>query len=87
MSRLKCKKCGAVFEYEYRALDSVVHIGPYKRVNCPACGKGGWFNVYSSVKDTVTYPPQRKQAEEQPEQLSEEEKERRQIEESKYEKT
>jgi len=87
MSRLKCKKCGAVFEYTYRPLDSMVHLGPYKRISCPACGKGGWFNIYSSVKDPITYPPQEKKPEEQLEQpLSEEEQEKKRIEESKYEK-
>lgn len=87
MARLKCKKCGAVFEYTYKPLDSFVHLGPYKRVNCPSCGKAGWQNVYSSVKDAVTYPPQAKHAEEQPAQLSDEELERKRIEDSKYEKT
>ena len=87
MARLKCKKCGNVFEYDYKPLDSVVHLGPYKRVQCPACGKSGWFNVYSSVKDPVTYPTQEKKTEEQPEKpLSEEKLEQKRIEESKYEK-
>jgi hypothetical protein len=85
MARLKCKKCGNVFE---QSLSSGVilgpHVGPYKRLQCPACGKGGWFNVYSSVADPVTWPPQVK--EEQPaEQLTEEELEKKRIEESKYE--
>ncbi len=88
MGRLKCKKCGAIFEYQYRPLDSLVHLGPYKRLQCPSCGKAGWFNVYSSVNEPITFPPQQKKPEEQPEQtLSDEELERRRIEESKYEKS
>ncbi len=88
MSRLKCKKCGSVFEYKYEPLDSLVHIGPYKRIRCPACGKSSFFNVYSSVEDSLTFPPEQKSPEQQPEkQLSEEEQEKKRIEESKYERT
>jgi hypothetical protein len=44
--------------------------------------------VYSSVKDPVTYPPQEKSSEQQPETpLTEEELEKKRIEESKYEKS
>ena len=85
MARLKCKKCGAVFEYDYKPLDSFIHLGPLKWVKCPSCGKNSFFNVYSSVNDPITYPTQQqKTAEKQetPEQL-----ERKRIEESKYEKT
>jgi len=87
MSRLKCKKCGNVFEYEYKPLDSLVHLGPYKYIKCPACEKSGWFNVYSSVKDLVTWPTLQKQQEQaaQPQQ-TEEELEKKRIEDSKYEK-
>ena len=86
MARLKCKKCGNVFEYEYKALSSLVHLGPYKQVQCPACGKNSWLNVYSSVKDPATWPAQEKQQPAQP-QLTEEELEKKRIEDSKYEKT
>ena len=87
MGRLKCKKCGNVFEYNYRPLDSLVHLGPYKRVQCPACGKSSWLNVYSSVKDPVTWSPEGKHQEQiAPPQLTEEEQEKKRIEESKYEK-
>ena len=87
MSRLKCKKCGEVFQYEYKPLDSLVHLGPYKYVSCPACGKKSWFNVYSSVKDEVTWPS-KENTEKKPEaQLSEEELEKNRIEESKYERS
>ena len=58
MARLKCKKCGNVFEYTYKPLDSIVHVGPYKRIQCPACGKSSFFNVYPSVSDSVTWPAQ-----------------------------
>ncbi len=88
MSRLKCKKCGSVFEYEYKPLGSFVHLGPYEWIRCPTCGKRGFFNVFSSVKDPINYPPQQKTSEAQPEkQLSEEEQEKKRIEESKYERT
>jgi RNase P subunit RPR2 len=86
MARLKCKKCGAVFEYEYKVMSSLVHFGPYNMVTCPACGKSSFLNVYSSVKDPVTWPPEEKQQKQvaQP-QLTEEELEKKRIEESKYE--
>ena len=87
MVRLKCKKCGNVFEQNLSA--GIVlgpHIGPYKRVKCPACGNSSWFNVYSSVKESVTWPREDKQKSEQSErQLTEEELEKKRIEESKYE--
>jgi hypothetical protein len=63
VAKLKCKKCGAVFEYDYKPLDSIVHLGPYKYIKCPSCGKSSFFNVYSSVKEPITYPPQIKEAE------------------------
>jgi ribosomal protein S27AE len=87
MARLKCKKCGAVFEYEYKPLDSFLHVGPLKWIKCPACGKSSFFNVYSSVSDPITYPPEEQKAKEQQEkQLTEEELEKKSIEKSKYEK-
>jgi hypothetical protein len=88
MVRLKCKNCGNVFEQSLTA--GVVlgpHLGPYKRLTCPACGKGSWFNVYSSVKDPVTWPRQEKKEIKLEEQLGEEELEKKRIEESKYERT
>ena len=84
MSKLKCKKCGVVFEYTYKPLASLMHLGPYKQVQCPACGKTSWLNTYSSVKDPITWFPEEKQ-QEQP-QLTDEELEKKRIEESKYEK-
>ena len=87
MARLKCKKCGNVYDYEYKVLASLVHLGPYKRIQCPACGKSSFVNVYSSVKEPVTWPPEVKHQQQvtQP-QLTEEEMEKKRIEESKYEK-
>jgi hypothetical protein len=85
MARLKCKKCGNVFEYEYHALTSVVHLGPYKRIQCLACGKPSFFNVYSSIKDAVTWSPEEKQQQPAEPQLTEEELEKERIEDSKYE--
>ena len=86
MARMKCKNCGNVFDYEYKLLASLVHLGPYNRIQCPACGKSSFFNVYSSVKDPVTWPPEAKQQVAQP-QLTDEELEKKRIEDSKYEKT
>jgi hypothetical protein len=87
MSRLKCKKCGAVFEYDYKPLDSFLHLGPLKYIKCPACGKSSFFNVYSSVNEPVTYPPQQRNKEEQDKPQTQEDLERKRIEESKYERT
>jgi RNase P subunit RPR2 len=88
MVRLKCKKCGNVFEQNLTAgMVLGPHIGPYKRVKCPVCGQSSWFNVYSSVKDPVTWPPEEKKAEQPAQQLTEEELEKKRIEESKYEST
>ena len=86
MVRLKCKKCSNVFEQNLTAgMFLGPHLGPYKRVKCPACEKSGWFIVYSSVKEPVTWPSEAKK-EKQPEQrLTEEEMEKKRIEESKYE--
>jgi RNase P subunit RPR2 len=86
MARLKCKKCGNVFEQDLTAGVTLgPHIGPYRRIKCPACGKSSWLYIYSSVKESVTWPPEEKKAEQSEEQLSVEELEKKQIEESKYE--
>jgi len=89
MTRLKCKKCQNVFEQGLGGAILAPHVGPYYHIKCPACGKSGWFNVYFSVKDPVTYPPQEKTLQQQiPETpLTEEELEKKRIEDSKYEKT
>jgi hypothetical protein len=88
MTRLKCKKCQNVFEQGLGGAVLAPHIGPLHYMKCPACGKSSWFNIYSSVKDPVTYPPQEKEPDQQPErQLSDEELEKKSIEESKYEKS
>jgi hypothetical protein len=91
MSRLKCKKCGGIFEHGLGGAILAPHLGPYHYMKCPVCGKSSWFNVYSSVKDPTTYPPQEKAPELQTEpqaerQLTDEELEKKRIEESKYEK-
>ena len=87
MARLKCKKCGNVFEKSYRPVDSI-RLGPYRRYQCPACGKSSFFNLLSSVKDPITWSPQEKKQEQQTTepQLTGEEQEKKSIEESKYEK-
>jgi NAD-dependent SIR2 family protein deacetylase len=89
MPRVKCKKCGNVYEQNFAAAAIMPHIGPLHYIKCPACGKRSWTNVYSSVKDPITWPPEeakkpQEQAQETP--LSEEELEKKRIEESKYEK-
>ncbi len=88
MARLKCKKCGAVFEKNYAPFDSAVRLGPLRLYKCPACGKRSFFNLMSSVKDQITYPEREKSQEQQTveTQPTEEELEKKRIEESKYEK-
>ena len=63
------------------------HVGPLHYVKCPACGKKSWINIYSSVKDPITWSPEAKQQQVAQPQLTEEELEKKRIEESKYEKT
>ena len=88
MTRVKCKKCGNVFEQGLGGAALAPHVGPLHYVKCPACGKRSWLNIYSSVKDPVTWPSEEKQ---QPSvaasELTEDEKEKKRIEESKYERT
>ena len=85
MVRLKCKKCGNVFEQEITAGEVLrPHLGPYKRITSPACGKGSWFNIYSSVMNPVTWQPEDKKVERPEQQLTEEELEKKRIEESKF---
>ena len=66
----------------------MVRLGSYRRYQCPACGKSSFFNVLSSVNDPITWPPQEKRQGQQTAepQLTEEEQEKKRIEESKYEK-
>jgi hypothetical protein len=64
-----------------------INLGPYKYLKCPACGKRSIFNIYSSAKDPVTWPkPEQTQEEAQPA-ISEEEAERKKLEDSKYERS
>lgn len=89
LARLKCKKCANVFEQNLSTgvILGSLRLGPYRLLKCPACGKSSWFNIWSSVKDSVTWPPEEKKQEQPPEpQLTEEEQEKKRIEESKYEK-
>jgi hypothetical protein len=86
MVRLKCKKCGNVYEQSIGAAVLAVHIGPLHYMKCPACGKSSWFNIYHSVKDSVTWPEPEKAEDQNAAQLSDEELERKRIEDSKYEK-
>jgi hypothetical protein len=86
MVRLKCKKCSNVFEQGLGGAVLAPHIGPLHYVKCPACGKRSWLNVYSSVKDTITWPPNEKQQHGASPELTEEELEKKRIEDSKYEK-
>ena len=87
MPRLKCKKCDNIFEQGLGGAALAPHVGPLHYVKCPACGKRSWLNIYSSVKDPITWPPEEtiQQQGSQPE-LTEEELEKKRIEDSKYEK-
>lgn len=87
MTRLKCKKCGNVFDSDLSGMVLSVHVGPLHYMKCPACKKSSWFNVYSSVKEPVTWPPEENKIEEKaPLELTEEDLEQKRIEDSKYEK-
>jgi formate dehydrogenase maturation protein FdhE len=90
MVRLKCKKCNNVFEISGSsvAVAGLIHFGSISPVKCPACGKTSWMNILSSVKDPLTWPPQ--EMEQKPAavpELTEEELEKKRIEESKYERS
>ena len=85
MVRLKCKKCTNVFEAGLSNILSL-HAGPFHLLKCPACNKRSWFNFYSSVKDPITWPiSEQTQTIKKP--FTEEEYEKKRIEDSKYEKT
>ena len=85
MVKLKCKKCGNVFEQSLGGAVLAPHFGPLHYMKCPACGKSSWFNVYSSVKDPTTWPPEAKEEQIVSRELTEEEIEKKRIEDSKYE--
>ncbi len=85
MTRVKCKKCSAVFEAGATAI-MAPHIGPLHYIKCPSCGKRSWMNIYSSVKEPITWPPQEQEKSVAEPELSDEELERKRIEDSKYEK-
>jgi len=88
MTRVKCKKCEAVFEQGLGGVVLAPHVGPLHYIKCPSCGKRCWINIYSSTKDALTWPPEEKRQQQLTEsQLSDEELERKRIEDSKYEKT
>jgi len=87
MPRVKCKKCNNIFEQGLGGAVLAPHVGPLHYVKCPACGKRSWLNIYSSIKDPVTWPlEEAKQQQVPPAELTEEELEKKRIEESKYEK-
>jgi hypothetical protein len=85
MTRVKCKKCGAVYEQGVGGALLSPHIGPLHYVKCPACKKYCWLNVYSSVKDPLTWPPEERQVQTSTSQLTQDEIEAKRIENSKYE--
>jgi NAD-dependent SIR2 family protein deacetylase len=87
LTRVKCKKCQNVFEQGFGGAALAPHIGPLHYVKCPACGKRSWLNIYSSVKDPLTWPPEEAKQQAPASVLTEEELEQKRIEESKYEKT
>ncbi len=87
MVRLKCKKCSAVFEQGMGGAVLSVHVGHLNYLKCPACNKSSWLNIYSSVKEPITWPPEEAKQQKQEPSLSVEELERKRIEESKYEKS
>jgi hypothetical protein len=86
MTRVKCKKCQNVYEQGLSGAILAPHVGPLHYLKCPACGKKSWLNIYSSVKDPVTWPVAKQQQVAAVKQ-TEEELEKKHIEESKYEKS
>jgi hypothetical protein len=86
MTRVKCRKCTKVYEQSLSGVLIAPHVGPLHYIKCPACGKRSWTNVYSPVKDPVTWPPEATQEQAIQPELSAEELENKRIEESKYEK-
>ncbi len=86
--RLKCSKCGNVFETSRASAmtsgTGFLNLGPYRLLKCPACGKRSLFNFFSSVKDPITWPKAEVLQEVQPA-ISEEDAEKKRLEESKYE--
>jgi hypothetical protein len=73
-----CKKCGDEFLVTH---SMGVHLGPYKMVTCPACGKTGMALTRS--KPSVEHPKDAVEAEHVPREGDDLE---RRIRESKYEK-
>jgi ribosomal protein S27AE len=81
LMKAKCPKCGAVFDAS--RMFSGIHVGPFKQLSCPACGRTSFMNAYS--REPISYPPpQSKQA--PLTSVSDEELEKKRIEDSKYEK-
>jgi len=78
--RAKCPKCGAVFDVALGM--SLVHIGPWRRTKCPACGKSSMMNNF--VSDPITWPPEPESADRTPA-LSDEELMKKRLDESRYE--
>jgi hypothetical protein len=85
MTRVKCKKCNNVFEQGLGGAALAPHIGPLHYVKCPACGKRSWLNIYSSVKDSLTWPPEEAKQQTAAPELTEQELEKKRLEDSKYE--
>lgn len=86
MVRIKCKKCQNVYEKGFGTALVSPHIGPFHLVKCPACGKMSFANFYSSVNDPITWPREEQEQKATAPELTEEELEKKRVEESKYEK-
>jgi hypothetical protein len=50
--KAKCHKCKAVFDASHDF--SGIHLGPYKYLDCPACGRSSFMNAYS--REAITWP-------------------------------
>jgi DNA-directed RNA polymerase subunit RPC12/RpoP len=86
--RLKCSKCNNVFETDTISAmlrgTGLLNLGPYRLLKCPACGKRSLFKFFTSINEPVTWPKPEETQEAQP-MMSEEEIEKKRIEDSKYE--
>jgi hypothetical protein len=56
-SHLKCKKCGAEFDYEWIPSASItsMRFGKWRYMGCPSCGLSSVFNIADTMVDPDTH--------------------------------
>ncbi|MGD0328814.1 MAG: hypothetical protein ABSB40_00035 [Nitrososphaeria archaeon] len=57
VSHLKCKKCGAEFDYEWVPTASILslRLGKSRYMECPNCHKWSIFNILDTRVDPNTH--------------------------------